>query len=169
MKVEFRQVKAGGSEFSFSVPATDLELEIEGFKFSEPIEVVLTATKSGDEMVFQGKVSTLIEAECARCLELFEKRISSKVQFVVQFMDVGGPEDTGDDDFVVLPKTTEDYDISDRVRETIILELPYKPLCKVDCRGLCPMCGADLNETDCGCTQDKTDERWDALRELFGE
>jgi len=169
MKVEFRQVKPGGSEFSFSVPATDLELEIEGFKFSEPIEVVLTATKSGDEMVFQGKVSTLIEAECARCLELFEKRISSKVQFVVQFMDVGGPEDTGDDDFVVLPKTSEDYDISDRVRETIILELPYKPLCKVDCKGLCSMCGANLNETDCGCTQDKTDERWDALRELFGE
>jgi len=169
MKVEFRQVKAGGSEFSFSVPATDLELEIEGFKFSEPIEVELTATKSGDEIVFQGKVSTLIEAECARCLELFEKRISSKMQFVVQFMDVGGPEDTGDDDFVVLPKTTEDYDISDRVRETIILELPYKPLCKADCKGLCPMCGADLNETDCGCTQDKTDERWDALRELFGE
>lgn len=169
MKVEFRQVKAGGSEFSFSVPATDLELEIEGFKFPEPIEVELTAIKSGDEIIFQGNVSTLIEAECARCLELFEKEISSKLQFVIQFLDVGGPEDTGDDDFVVLPRTREDYDITDRVRESIILELPYKPLCEVGCKGLCPMCGENLNETDCGCTQDKTDERWDTLRQLFEE
>jgi len=169
MKVEFRQVKAGGSEFSFSVPATDLELEVQGFKFPEPIGIELTATKSGDEIIFQGNVSTLIEAECARCLELFEKPVSSRLQFVIQFLDVGGPEDTGDDDFVVLPKTAEDYDISDRVREAIILELPYKPLCEKSCRGLCPMCGENLNETDCGCTQDETDERWDTLRRLFGE
>lgn len=154
---------------SFAAPASDLELEVEGFKFPEPIEVELTATKSGDEIIFQGKVSTLIEAECARCLELFEKQISTKMQFVVQFLDIGGAEDTGDDDFMVLPKTQEDYDISDRVRQAIILELPYKPLCEVDCKGLCPMCGENLNETDCGCTQDKTDERWDTLRQLFDE
>jgi uncharacterized protein len=169
MKVEFRQVKAGGSEFGFSAPATDLELDVEGFKFPEPIEVKLTATKSGDEVIFQGNVSTLIEAECARCLELFEKRISSRMQFVIQFLDVNGTEDTGDDDFMVLPKTQEDYDISSRVREAIMLELPYKPLCENDCKGLCSMCGENLNETDCGCTQDKTDERWDTLRQLFEE
>ncbi len=169
MKVEFRQVKAGGSEFRFSVAAADLELEAEGLKFPESIEVELTATKSGDEIIFQGTISTLIEAECARCLELFEKPISSKLQFVIQFLDVGGSEDMGDDDFVVLPKTSEDYDISERIREAIILELPYKPLCEINCKGLCPMCGENLNETDCGCTQDKTDERWDTLRQLFGD
>ena len=169
MKIEFREVKAGGSEFSFSVPPADLELEADTFKFPEPIDVKVSAVKSGDEIIFQATVSTLIEAECARCLELFEKRISSKLQFVVQFLDIGGPEDTGDDDFVVLPRSAEDYDISDRVREALILELPYKPLCKTSCKGLCPMCGQNLNEADCGCTQDETDERWDTLRKLFGQ
>lgn len=169
MKIEFREVKAGGSRFSFSVPPADLELEAEGFKFPEPVEVKLDAVKSGDEIIFQASVSTLIEAECARCLELFEKRIGSKLQFVVQLMDLAGAEDTGDDDFVVLPKSAEDYDIADRIREAIILELPYKPLCKTNCRGLCPMCGQNLNESDCGCTRDDTDERWDTLRKLFGQ
>ena len=169
MKIEFREVKAGGSEFSFSVPPTDLEFEADTFKFPEPIEVKVSAVKSGDEIIIQATISTLIEAECARCLELFEKRICSKLQFVVQFLDVGGPEDTGDDDFVVLPKSAEDYDISDRVREAIILELPYKPLCKTDCKGLCPMCGQNLNEGQCDCTPDETDERWDTLRKLFGQ
>lgn len=168
MKVEFRQVKTGSS-FNFSVAPADLDFEADVFKFPEPINVELTATKSGDEIIFQGQVSTLIEAECARCLELFEKPVSSKLQFVVQFLDVDGPEDTGDDDFVVLPRTAEDYDISERVREIILLELPYKPLCDPNCKGLCPMCGENLNERDCGCTQDKKDERWDALRELFGD
>jgi uncharacterized protein len=91
------------------------------------------------------------------------------MQFVIQFLDVNGTEDTGDDDFMVLPKTQEDYDITTRVREAILLELPYKPLCENDCKGLCSMCGENLNETDCGCTQDKTDERWDTLRQLFEE
>jgi uncharacterized protein len=169
MKVEFRKVKAGGSMFNLETTASDLELEAAGFKFPDPIEVELNAIKSGDEIIFQGNVTTMIEAECARCLELFEKPVEARMQFVVQFLDVDTPEDTGDDDFVVLPKSMEDYDISERVREVILLELPYKPLCELNCKGLCPMCGENLNERDCGCTQDKTDERWDALRELFGE
>lgn len=169
MKIEFREVKAGGSRFSFSVPPADLELEADRFKFPEPVEVKLTAVKSGDEIIFQGTVSSLIEAECARCLELFEKRIGSKMQFVVQLLDIARPGDTGDDDFVVLPKNAEDFDITDRVREAVILELPYKPLCKTSCRGLCPMCGQNLNEGDCGCTRDEPDERWDTLRKLFGQ
>ncbi len=169
MKVEFRQVKAEGSEFDFSVKALDLDLEVDGFKFPEPIEIQLIATRSGDEIICQGQVSTAIEAECSRCLELFEKQINSDLQFVIQFLDVGGPEDSGDDDFIVLPKTAEDYSIDDRVREAIIMELPIKPLCEANCKGLCSMCGGDLNETDCGCTQDKTDERWDNLKQLFEE
>lgn len=169
MKVEFRQIKAGGSELNFSVSAVDLGLDIESYKFPEPIKVELSVVKSGDEVICEGKVSTMVEAECSRCLELFEKQISSGLQFIIQFLEVNEYEETGDEDFVILPKTAEDYDISNRIREAIIMEKPFKPLCRNDCKGLCSMCGCDLNETDCGCVQDKTDERWDTLRQLFDE
>jgi uncharacterized protein len=82
-------------------------------------------------------------------------------------MEISQPQDSDDEDFVVLPKTTQEYEIDQRIREAIILELPLKPLCSETCLGLCPMCGTNLNESECECTPDKTDERWESLRQLF--
>jgi uncharacterized protein len=169
VKVDFRQVKPDGSEFSFAVSADDLELSAEGVEFPEPIELDLTATKTGDEMIFQGAISSTAEMDCSRCLDRFEMPIQSKIQFVIQLLEISSPQNSDDDDFVVLPKTTQEYDFSERVREAILLELPLKPLCSVSCRGLCPMCGTNLNESGCDCTPDKTDERWESLRQLFDQ
>lgn len=169
VKVDFRQVKPEGSEFAFAVSAEDLELSAEGVGFPAPIELDLTATKTGDEMIFQGTISTTAEMDCSRCLDRFEMPIRSRLQFVIQLLEINSPQDSDDEDFIVLPKTTPEYDLSGRVREAILLELPLKPLCSVSCRGLCPMCGTNLNESDCECTPDKTDERWESLRQLFDQ
>jgi uncharacterized protein len=89
------------------------------------------------------------------------------MQFVVQMIDSPLDELDGDDDFEIIPKTQTFIDISQRVHDAIMLNISLKPLCSEDCRGLCPMCGANLNEGECDCTPDKTDERWDALKNLF--
>lgn len=169
VKVDFRQIKAEGSELAFAVSADDLELSAEGVTFADPIELDLTATKTGDEMILQGAISTTAEMDCSRCLDRFEMPIESKMQFVIQLLEINSPQNSEDEDFVVLPKTTQEYDLSERVREAVLLELPLKPLCSVSCRGLCPMCGTNLNESDCQCTPDKTDERWESLRQLFDQ
>jgi len=169
MKVDLRSITAEGCELSYSGISDELELFADGFNFPQPIEVTLTATKSGDEILLQGLAASKVEMECARCLELFEMEISARMQFVIQLLDINGPQPSEDDDFVILPKTTGEYDISQRIRESILLELPLKPLCSESCRGLCPMCGANLNETECDCAPDKTDERWDSLKQLFGQ
>ena len=169
MKVDFRLVKPEGSEFNYSELSEELELSVDGIEFPEPIEVEITGSMSGDELIFQGTVITKLEIECARCLDNYEAEISSKLQFVVQLLESSQPHDSDDDDFVVLPKTAQEYDISQRVREAILLELPLKPLCSETCLGLCPMCGANLNESDCDCMPDKIDERWDPLSQLFDE
>ena len=169
VKVDFRQIKPEGSELNFSESAEDLDLAAEGVEFPEPIEVELTATKTGDEIIIQGRLSTTAGMDCSRCLERFELPISSKLQFVIQLLDINAPQDSDDEDFVILPKTIQEYDLAERVREAILLELPLKPLCSESCRGLCPMCGTNLNESECECTPDKTDERWESLRQLFEE
>jgi uncharacterized protein len=169
MKVDLRVITPEGCDMTFSEIAEDLELAADGFEFPDPIEVKLSATKSGDEIVFQGRVSSPVEMECARCLEMFESAIKPKIQFVIQLLEINEPQPSEDDDFVILPKTTGEYDISQRVREAIMLELPLKPLCSEDCKGLCPMCGTNLNEDECDCTPDKTDERWDSLKQLFDQ
>jgi uncharacterized protein len=169
VKVDFRQIKPEGSELNFSESAEDLDLGAEGVEFPEPIDVELTAIKTGDEVIIQGRLKTTAEMDCSRCLERFEMPIGSKLQFVIQLLDINAPQDSDDEDFVILPKTIQEYDLAERVREAILLELPLKPLCSESCLGLCPMCGTNLNESECECTPDKTDERWESLRQLFEE
>jgi uncharacterized protein len=169
MKTDLRNITPNGCDLRFSEIAEDLELTAEGFGFPQPIEVELSAAKTGDEILMQGQVSTAVEMECARCLEIFEMDINPRLQFVIQLLDISEPQLSEDDDFVILPKTTGEYDISQRVREAILLELPLKPLCSETCKGLCPMCGVNLNEGECDCTPDKTDERWDSLKQLFDQ
>jgi uncharacterized protein len=72
--------------------------------------------------------------------------------------------------FEATPREGESYPLGhDRVdleplaRESLILDLPLVPLCREDCRGLCPTCGKDLNEGHCGCLPAAADVRWAAL------
>jgi uncharacterized protein len=169
MKVDLKVITPEGCDMTFSEIAEDLELAADGFDFPEPIEVKLAATKSGDEIVFQGRIAAPVEMECARCLEMFESDVNPRMQFVIQLLDISEPQPSDDDDFVILPKTSGEYDISQRVREAILLELPLKPLCSDGCKGLCPMCGVNLNEDECDCTPDKTDDRWNSLKQLFDQ
>lgn len=169
MKVDFRKIMPEGSEFIYSELSEELDLSVEGVEFSEPIKVEISGCKTGDELIFQGTVGTKVELECSRCLENFETEVTSRLQFVIQLIEISQPQDSDDDDFVILPKTIQEYDISQRVREAILLELPLKPLCSETCLGLCSMCGINLNESDCDCTPDKTDERWDSLKQLFDD
>lgn len=167
MKIEIRQIKPDGSEFHFSESTEELEISVEGVKFPSPIEVDVTATLTGDEIIFQGEAYTEVEIECSRCLEIFDLLVETRLQFVVQMLDTPQELSSDNEDFEVIPKNQMMLDISQRVREGILLALPLKPLCSEDCKGLCPMCGINLNESECDCLPDKTDERWDALKKLF--
>lgn len=170
MKIEIRQIADQGKDFHFAETAEEMEISAEGIKFPNPIEVDISATLSGDEIICQGEAYTEVEIECSRCLDIFDYEIKANLQFVVQILDSPIEVDNeSDEDFEVISKTENFLDISSRVRDAIVLSLPLKPLCGEDCRGLCPMCGANLNDGDCDCTPDKSDERWDALKNLFGE
>ncbi|MCP4582345.1 MAG: DUF177 domain-containing protein [candidate division Zixibacteria bacterium] len=171
MKIDIRQLKPEGNDFHFSESAEEMEIAADGVKFPSPIEVDITTVLTGDEIICQGEVYNTVEIECSRCLDIFDLPINSRLQFVIQMLDspVGLENGEDDDDYEVIPKTQTVFDISNRVRDAIVLNLPLKPLCGEECRGLCPMCGVNLNERDCECTPDKADERWDALKDIFDE
>jgi uncharacterized protein len=66
----------------------------------------------------------------------------------------------------------DQIDLAPMVRETVLIELPDAPLCRIDCAGLCPTCGVDFNVDQCGCAAPIVDARWaalDALRDLLPE
>ena len=92
--------------------------------------------------------------ECARCLDGFALPLAGEVEgyFLLDARDES-PEDMDDDEFDVLP---EDHviDLEPLLKAALLLELPLVPLCDEECRGLCPSCGANLNEGPCGCARE---------------
>jgi len=109
--------------------------------------------------------------QCARCLKPLFADVD--VRFQEEYVPVADP-DTGAR--IYLPADDESFRIDDEfwldlregLRQYILMSEPSKPLCRDDCAGLCPVCGADLNAGPCGCSSE-SDRRWDALTGLKQE
>jgi uncharacterized protein len=124
----------------------------------------------GDHIYYcQGRVVSAARLQCARCLELFTVTLRGEIDFSINEV---ADEDAVDrdkipDNELLVPAGVGDVDISAPIREALVLELPLKPLCRADCRGLCAVCGINRNEQVCDCKIDEIDSRWDALRDLL--
>lgn len=106
---------------------------------------------------------------CGRCLRPYEEPVDSTLDLIVVVRPagpLGGDVELDADDLGVLALEDETLDTDPILVEQVELGLPMQPLCRPDCAGLCPHCGADRNhEPDC-CTGAGTDPRWDALKNL---
>ena len=119
------------------------------------VDVMLDSVPGG--VVATGTVSAPWRGECRRCLGEASGDISVDVREV--FEDDWDPEQT-------YPLRADQLDLAPLVRDTVLLELPLAPLCREDCAGICPTCGADRNVAPCGCAGATTDPRWAALDAL---
>lgn len=116
-----------------------------------------------------GKLSTSLEMPCARCLEPVTQDV--KREFDLLYRPRGS--DAGQEE---LPVSSTEAEISyyegegllleDVLREQVLLAVPIKAICRQDCKSLCPQCGANLNLTQCSCSEPPEDPRWSALKDL---
>ena len=121
------------------------------------VDVDLVLESLPDGVVATGAVEAPWEGVCRRCLRPVQGLVRTPVREVFEAQPVS--ED-------VFPLTGDRVDLEPLVREAVLLELPLAPLCREDCAGLCPTCGADRNEADCGHVGEAADQRWSALGEL---
>jgi uncharacterized protein len=122
-----------------------------------PIDVDVELESLTDGIVVTGRVTAPWEGACRRCLGPAGGTLDVPVRELYQ----ARPE--SDEAFAI---TGELLDLEPLVREAVLLELPLAPLCRPDCAGLCPECGADRNEGDCGHHGVAADPRWAALDDL---
>ena len=118
---------------------------------------------SGHEYIFFGTVSGVFTAPCDRCLEQTQQPFESEVTWTfVHGTPVASDDDEEDeeaaedvfeevDDDTIIPFDGQTIDLTPTVWEEVVLAVPAKVLCDEDCAGLCPKCGADLNQGACGC------------------
>jgi uncharacterized protein len=129
-----------------------------------PLRVRLDVRPAGSDIVARGEVEGVVEGECRRCLGPARERVREDVSIVYR-----RDAEPDDPDSYPLPERGSTLDLWPAVREQWLLAAPAFLECDAACRGLCPHCGADRNEEDCGCEAKAADERWGPLLALAGE
>jgi uncharacterized protein len=174
MKIELkRKAEDFSQKLNLEESPEALELEAEGATFEKQIRVELWVNQSQDQVICRGKARTSVKLECSRCLTEYDQKISSDLDFVIDLREnlssgsIGDGMKSEEEGYFVADSSATFFEIDDLVRDALILSLPLKPLCSEDCKGLCPICGTDLNRSQCDCVKEKTDPRWDQLKGLL--
>ena len=141
-----------------------------GARLRAHVEVVDATT-----LHVRGRLDGTVEVDCARCLERCGATLGQELDLFYLPRTAERPEEQeeevelSDRDVVVGYYENDHLDLGEVVREQILLGLPLKPLCREDCRGLCPGCGKNRNAGPCGCTPEEEpgDSRLEPLRRLI--
>ncbi|HDS01131.1 MAG TPA: DUF177 domain-containing protein [candidate division Zixibacteria bacterium] len=148
----------------------ELSLDYEGVEVIGDVRAYGNVTKSNDQVIFRGEFVAPVRMTCSRCAEEFERNLRSELVFVLTLVpekDYQELEEEASEDFYFIPEGTQEFDFSGHIREQLIVALEMKPLCREECRGICPDCGKNLNNEECICSEKKIDERWLPLRDLL--
>jgi uncharacterized protein len=132
----------------------------------EVLHADLAIQKAEEEYFIQGRTFTRVGLECARCLREYAAELIGQTDFIV-CSDQRPETDRrvrDDEEYVYFHGSDLRVDVFEPVRQSVLLEVPLMPLCEEDCKGLCPRCGANLNETACRCAPPETDSRWEGLK-----
>jgi uncharacterized protein len=151
-------------EYGPAAAETDLD-------FRGPIAVDAEVTKMGEEVLVRAVVRARVRLECARCLNVIDRALECEFQALYVPRPLAGEPDTMSsrverDSGRIFYYDAGLIDLGDRVVEALLGEVPMKPLCRPDCRGICPRCGKDLNEGPCGCRAEDDFDR--PFRRLLG-
>jgi DUF177 domain-containing protein len=137
--------------------------------FLEPLRLDMTVAREYDHIRAQGRVATRTRLVCSRCLTEYETDIVSP--FTIFYLRSAGESrdeevELSERDLVSAAYDGDEIDFTDEIAEQVLMEIPFKPLCSEECKGLCVSCGADLNTTDCGCSHNQESLKFSVLKNL---
>lgn len=135
-----------------------------GFRLVVPLDVHLEVQHAGSDVVALGRVEGEAEVACRRCLEPVRVPIDQEVTLV--FRAGVSQAEAEAEEIYPLPERGQELDLNGALREHLLLAVPEFLECQEACKGLCPHCGVNLNETTCSCEKTQSDDRWAALKQL---
>lgn len=134
-----------------------------------PVQIDGQATVAGDGLRFRGHLKGTIRPFCARCLESIHTEVDTDLDLLYQpasELTLGQEVEIHQADTELAFFTGAGVEVEDVAREQMLLAVPMQPLCREECRGLCPQCGKNLNQGDCACPSRPIDDRWQRLQDL---
>lgn len=158
MKLDLDRQPKGRSELAL-IGSVDLALG-EDRPGETTLEGVLTVQNLEARCLLNGSLRATGQAECSRCLADFTCTWTVPVDIMV-LRDTESDEEEGET-LLILQREGE-VDLREALRECAVLAFPHAPVCREDCRGLCPTCGIDRNTGTCNCEEENYDPRWEGL------
>jgi uncharacterized protein len=150
------------------VPApAGLALELVRVPEGAELELDLRLEAVMEGVLVTGTVTAATEGECGRCLRPVADEVLADVQELYVYEDQPVADEDAEEAAGRLDGDL--IDLEPVVRDAVVLELPLSPLCREDCPGLCPVCGAQWDELPADHLHEQRDPRWDALRKLSDE
>jgi len=149
-------------DLSLVIPP-DAAADFPDFTLSGEVKTFGTVTNKGDGVyLLEGTYEANIIYDCSRCLSKCTEKVSGSISSLYCENTAAVDEDETD----VRPLKAGEIDPAELIMSSISMNMPMQPLCREDCRGLCPICGADLNKQACSCEKDIIDPRWEKLKDF---
>lgn len=146
---------AHNHEFTLDLPTVQVAPDLVLAYIHGPVR--FSRTKEG--ILVQAQFDTALDAECSRCLTMFEHG------FAVQLEELYAYQSEAETEFRIEMDAI--LDLAPLLRDEVLISTTGPLVCRDDCKGLCPHCGANLNEGDCGCERDDIDPRMAVLKKLL--
>ena len=162
LSFDIRSLETKAAQVDGSLAPDDPIWEKGDTRPAEPILVTgrLSSASEG-RFYFTGRMEGRVQLPCRLCLEEVDVEVDEDIHFLLAGI---GAEEADDPEVFLYDPNAISIDLRPSVRETWLLSVPQFVQCSEDCKGLCPNCGTNLNESACNCSTTETDPRWDALR-----
>lgn len=163
------RIRTAREHFDEVYPTGSFATNQEDFSVAAPVILAFDVDKDKDQYRLAGRVETMLELPCGRCLEPFRWPVDAlfDLRYQPRGEDSGeGEREIREDDLTTAFYEDETIDLAQLMREQFYLSLPMKPLCDPECKGLCPQCGTNLNRGRCACQAVWTDPRLAVLKQF---
>ncbi len=169
MLLDLTRYRRPVDHFTRTFEPAEVAGEGDAYQVVAPVVLDFEIQKDKDRFHLIGTVKTELELPCSRCLEPFRMLVDTT--FDARFhpaaeLDAAEEREVDEDDLETSYYRDDQLDLNELLREQFYLALPMKPLCREDCRGLCPVCGTNRNTATCGCEHVWEDPRLAPLKGL---
>ena len=169
MKLDLTRYRQPVGHFARTFQPAEVEGDADAYQIVAPVELEFDIHKDKDKFRLLGRVRAQLELTCSRCIEAYRFPIDAEFDqryLPASAVSADAETEVGDDDLETSYYSDDQIDLNELMREQFYLALPMKPLCREDCKGLCPHCGTNLNTGTCDCAAVWEDPRLAALKAI---
>jgi uncharacterized protein len=169
MRLDLTKIRSARERYEQVYETGAFAADQESFRVVAPVALAFDILKDKDQFHLVGGVKATLELPCSRCLEPFTTPVDATfdLRYQPHAANIGEAEqEIEEDDLSTAFYENDEIDLGQLMREQFYLALPMKPLCRDDCRGLCPTCGTNLNRGTCDCKREWEDPRLAVLKQL---